>query len=110
MTDLEIGETALLINHTSMEKKTPYMASHAIFIKEEMQSPYNETNKIPDMMFRRLLSLRAFDEDGMIIDDAVVTGEAIETSIREMLENPKVEHIDAHHAGRGCFSSLIKRA
>lgn len=110
MRDLDIGETALLLNHTSMDKETPYKASHAIFIKEELQSPYKAENEIPDVMYRRMLSLRAFDKDGMIIHAGLASGDDIEQTIKTMLLDPEVEHIDAHNAGRGCFSGRISRA
>ena len=110
MRDLEIGETAILVNHTSMDKDTPYKASHAIFVKEGVQEQYCEENQIPDVMYRRILSLRAFDKDGMIIDAAIATGDDIETAVKTMLGNPEIAHIDAHNAGRGCFSGRIRRS
>ena len=109
MRDATVGETLLLLNHTSMEKDTPYKASHAIFVREGAEDTYEVANTVPPVMFNRLLSLRAFDQDGMIVDADVVQGADIHTSIERLFENEAVEHIDAHNAGRGCFSGRVTR-
>jgi len=110
MRDLKIGESVLLVNYTSMDKETPYKASHAIYVKEGAENPYFAKNEIPDMMYNRLLSLRAFDASGMIIESDTAVGEEIEKIIKTMFSIPEVEHIDAHYAGRGCFAARITRA
>ena len=110
MRDAEIGESLLLLNHVSIDKQSPYRASHAIFIREGAEQSYEAINKIPDVMISRLLSLRAFDENGMIIDAEVATGDDIQNVIERFLESDKVSHIDAHNAARGCYSGRIVRA
>lgn len=110
MRDAEIGETLLLLNHTSMEKESPYKATHAIFIREGAEDIFEAENKIPPVMYDRVLSLRAFDPTGMIIDADIAQGDDIETAVLRMFENEDVEHIDAHNAGRGCFSGRITRS
>lgn len=109
MRDAEIGETLLLVNHVSMGKDSPYKASHAIFVREGAEETYEAKNQVPPVMYNRLLSLRAFDGAGMIVDADVVTGDDIQPCIERLLENSSVEHIDAHNAGRGCFSGRITR-
>ncbi len=110
MRDAEIGETLLLVNHVSMGKDSPYKASHAIYVREGAEDTYEAKNEVPPVMYNRLLSLRAFDQAGMIVDADVVTGNDIQPSIERLLENENVEHIDAHNAARGCFSGRITRA
>lgn len=109
MRDADIGETLLLINHTSMDKDTPYRASHAIFVREGAEHSYEAANEIPPMMFDRLLSLRAFDHDGMMIDAAVATGGEIKEFVAKTLAQNQTAHIDTHTATRGCFIGRIER-
>jgi len=109
MRDADIGETLLLINHTSMEKVSPYRATHAIFVNEGAQQAYEAKNEIPPVMFNRVLSLRAFDEAGMMVDAKVAEGDDIRRSIETFFDNPEVVHIDAHNAAQGCFSAKITR-
>ncbi|MFT5138446.1 MAG: hypothetical protein ACI9H8_000995 [Lysobacterales bacterium] len=74
MRDAEIGETLLLLNHQSVEQNTPYRASHAIFILEGAEQDYRGENEIPEVMFSRLLSLRAFDAKGMMLNAGLAKG------------------------------------
>lgn len=109
MRDANPGEPVLLLNHVSMEQDTPYKASHAIFIREGAERAYRGENEIPEVMFSRILSLRAFDAEGMMIDASLAKGEDIKAAIERFFENPKVAHIHAHNAVRGCYSGRIDR-
>lgn len=110
MRDAEIGETLLLLNHTSMQKDSPYKATHAIFVREGAEEAYHAENTVPPVMYNRQISLRAFDQAGMMVDAVVAKGDDIQTSIEQFFENDAVEHIDAHNAAQGCFSGRITRA
>lgn len=107
LTDREIGETVLLINHVSHDVANPYRASHAIFVADA--EPAEFVDEVPPVFETRVLSLRAFDKAGMM-EDAVLTepGEA-DAAIRKLFDNPRVETIHAHNAVRGCFSANIER-
>jgi hypothetical protein len=108
--DAEIGETLLLVNHCSHEGNNPYRATHAIFVSEDATKPASYADEIPPALDRRILSLRAFDADGMMTDAAMAQpGEADEV-IRRLLADPQVDHIDAHNAIRGCFAARVERA
>lgn len=108
MRDAEIGQTLLLINHTSMDKNTPYKASHAIFVREGAKSTYEARNEIPAVMCDRLMSLRAFDHAGMMADAKVATGAEIKAFVVNALKDDSIAHIDAHTATRGCFIGRIE--
>jgi hypothetical protein len=58
----------------------------------------------------RLLSLRAYDAEGMMLDADVVEGDKIEPLIAKMFANPDTSYIHAHNAKRGCYSGRIDRA
>jgi hypothetical protein len=68
MRDAEIGEPLLLMNHFRQPAQTPYRASHAIFIREGADRAYAEIDRVPDVMRRRVLSLRTYDQAGMMLD------------------------------------------
>jgi hypothetical protein len=109
LTDRELGESMLLVNHVSHDVANPYRASHAIFVAEGAEQPAEFIDEVPPVFGPRVMSLRAFDGDGMMIE-AILTqpGEA-EAGILKLLENPEIETIHAHNAGRGCFSAKIER-
>lgn len=110
MRDAEPGETLLLLNHTYQQAETPYRGTHAIFVREGAAQTYDRANQLPEVMRARLLSLRAFDEAGMMLDAEVVEGTEAEPVIERMFANQAVSYLHAHYAKRGCYSGRIDRA
>jgi hypothetical protein len=110
MKDAELGQSVLLLNHVSQPAKTPYHASHAIFIREWATQAYDAVDQVPESMRIRLLSLRAFTDDGMMLDADVADGTAIEPVVTRMFANPEVSYIHVHNAKQGCYSGRIDRA
>lgn len=108
--DATAGEPLLLVNHVSHDGNNPYRASHAIFVSESATVPAVYENEIPPALDRRILSLRAFNKDGMMTDAALAQPGEADPVIRRMLGNEAVEHIDAHNAIRGCFAARVERA
>jgi hypothetical protein len=105
MRDADIGESLLLLNHVCQSANTPYRASHAIFVREGAVTRYDRCNEVPDVLRRRLLSLRAYDADGMMLDAEIVDGEDCETLIEKLFANGAVAYI----AKRGCYAARIDR-
>jgi hypothetical protein len=110
MREAELGETVLLINHVCQPADTPYRAAHAIFVREGATETYDRVDEVPEVMRSRLLSLRAFDARGMMVDADVFLGTAIEEAISRFFANPAVAYIHVHNAKRGCYSGRIDRA
>jgi Protein of unknown function (DUF1203) len=109
MRDAQIGESLLLLNHVCQPADTPYRASHAIFVLEGAEQTYSEVDTVPSVMRRRMLSLRAFDQTGMMLDADLVDGTSIESLITRFFANPAVAYIHVHNAKRGCYSGRIDR-
>ncbi|MEP2978919.1 MAG: DUF1203 domain-containing protein [Lentilitoribacter sp.] len=109
MRDAEIGEQLILLSHTSMEKNSPYRATHAIFVLENAKQAYQAINEIPPVMYNRILSLRGFDLDGMMVEAKIAKGNDIRKAVLALLADKRVVHIDAHNAAQGCFSGRITR-
>lgn len=107
--DAEIGETVLLLNHVCQPALTPYRATHAIFIREGASQTYDAINQVPESMRIRLLSLRGYDAEGMMIEADVVEGVAIEPVIEQIFANPEVSYIHVHNARRGCYAGRVDR-
>jgi hypothetical protein len=104
------GETVLLLNHCCQPADTPYRATHAIYVREGATATYERTGEVPDVMRRRLLSLRAYDAQGMMRDADVVEGVDLEPVVARLFADPGVAYIHAHNAKRGCYSGRIDRA
>jgi hypothetical protein len=110
MRDALIGEKLLLLNHVCQPADTPYRATHAIFVREGAENVYDRVDEVPEVMRTRLLSLRAYDTEGMMLDADVVDGQHVEGVIARFFASPLIAYIHAHNAKRGCYSGRIDRA
>lgn len=108
--DAEPGETVLLLNHEHLPVDSPYRSRHAIYVREGATQAFDAVDTVPEVMRRRLLSLRAFDAAGMMLDADVVEGTQAEPLIQRLLALPEVAYLHAHYARRGCYAARIERA
>jgi hypothetical protein len=107
LVDRRIGEEVLLLNHVSHDVANPYRASHAIFVADTKRAEF--IDEIPPAFETRVLSLRGFDRNGMMIEAMLAQPGEADAGIRKLFENSEVETIHAHNAVRGCFSATIER-
>ena len=107
--DAEPGEHVLLLNHEYLDVDSPYRGRHAIFVREGAMQAFDAVNTVPACLRRRLLSLRAFDAQGMMVDADVVEGPLMESLLERLFENETVRFVQAHHARRGCYAARIER-
>nr|NUR38147.1 DUF1203 domain-containing protein [Sphingomonas sp.] len=109
LTDRAIGETVLLVNHISHDVANPYRASHAIFVSEGDQEAAEYIDEAPPVFEKRILSLRGFDTEGMMVEALLTQPGEADAGIRKLFANPDIQTIHAHNATRGCFSARIER-
>jgi hypothetical protein len=108
--DARPGETVLLLNYEHQPAETPYRSRHAIFVSEAATETRRAVGEIPSaLLVRKAISLRAFDEAGMMLDADIAPGDALEPIIARMFENPQAAYLHAHNAGRGCYAARIDR-
>ena len=108
--DAEPGEAVILVNFEHQPAATPFRASHAIFVIEGARTRFDRVGDLPPVMATRVMSLRAFDADGMMTDAALASGAELEPSIERLLDAPDVAYLQAHYATRGCYAARIERA
>jgi hypothetical protein len=108
--DLPLGESVLLMNYEHQPALTPYRSNHAIFVAENEREAATYRGEIPQALRDRLLSLRAFDDAGTMLDAEVIDGKEVEPVIGRLFANPDVAYIHAHNAARGCFAARIDRS
>ena len=108
--DAEPGESLILVNHEHLPEDTPYRASHAVFVLENASERFDRVGEIPPAMRVRLLSLRAFDREHMMVDADVVHGTEVEPVIERLLAEPRTAYVHAHYAKAGCYAARIERA
>ena len=104
-----VGEELLLLNHVHQPNPaSPYRASGPIFVGLSETGSYQ--GELAPILRDRLLSLRAYDGEALIVDAEVAEGDQVVALIERFLSNPEVAHVDAHFARRGCFGARIERA
>jgi hypothetical protein len=110
LADAQVGDTVLLVNYEHQPADTPYRSSHAIFVSEQARETVRTQDEIPAVLaVRPAISLRAFDEAGMMVDAEIAPGSQLTPVIERMFAEPQVAYIHAHNAGRGCYAARIDR-
>lgn len=110
LVDVEPGESVLLVNHEHLPVASPYRSAHAIFVREGAEAAARFENQVPEPLAIRLLSVRAFDDAGMMTDADVIEGRELEPLIARMFADPAVAYLHVHNARRGCFAARVDRA
>lgn len=108
--DAEPGDAVLLVNHEHLPVDTPYRSRHAIFVADGAEQAARYEDTIPEQLRIRLLSVRAFDADGMMIDAEVLEGSGLEAEIERLFADPRAAYLHVHNARRGCFAARVDRA
>ena len=108
--DAEPGETLLLLNYEHQAAATPYRSNHTIFVREAAKAEAVFENEVPPLLSGRLLSVRAFDAEGMMVDADCIEGSALEPVIERLLGEPRTAYLHVHNAKRGCFAARVDRS
>lgn len=103
------GETVLLLNHASRTDAGPYRTSHAILVREGEMATARYVNAVPPVFGPRVLSLRGFDADGMMVDAMLTQPGAADAGLQQMFARPEIVEVDVHNAARGCFAARAVR-
>ncbi|WP_459211515.1 DUF1203 domain-containing protein [Aquimarina rhabdastrellae] len=107
--EAEIGEEILAFNYEHHKANSPYRASGPIFVRINTNEACLKKNEIPEILKNRYLSLRVYDDDGIMIDAITIEGERIEEAIQRVFDNKKAKYIQVHNAKRGCYNCQIDR-
>ena len=110
--DAKQGDTLLLLHYLHHDVAGPYRASGPIFVSEAaMQAPPSVFHDaLPPTFPRRLLSLRAYDAEGLMRDAEVVEGVDARPHLQRLLASPGVAYLHVHNARRGCYACRVDPA
>ncbi len=107
--DALVGETVILLNYFHQPSDTAYKSSHAIFVREGARQTICAEDEIPDMIARRLLSVRAFDASHRIVGADVVDGADCGGVIEALFADDNAAYLHMHFAKYGCFAARVER-
>ena len=109
MADAEVGETVILVNYQHQPADSPFQANHAIFVRDGAVRADLAAGEVPDVIRSRLMSLRLFDKDHMMIDADVVDGKKLGEAIVAAFADRNVAYAHLHYAKPGCFAATVTR-
>lgn len=107
--DAKLGETVLLLSWPYHDVASPYRAAGPLFVRENAATATPAVNEIPAMLRHRLLSVRAYDTEGLMHEAEVLEGTALAEHIRRVFSNPHIAYLHIHHARQGCFACRVVR-
>lgn len=105
--DAEVGEEVFLLNYNYHSTESPYKATGPIFIRKNKTTRDYQANVVPKMFLHRLLSLRAYDENGMMRLADIFEGNILKDKIEETFNDKNIAYLHIHNAKPGCFNSVV---
>ena len=109
LTDATPGEEVILVNYEHHAVDSPYRMRFAIFVRAG-ESRFDQTDMVPEQLRKRLLAVRAFDAQGMMLAFEVVKGAEVEPVIERLLANDRAAYLHIHFAAPGCYAAKVVRA
>ena len=109
LVDAEIGESLILLPYVHQPSGT-HRASGPIFVREQARQATPEVGQVPELLRGRLLSVRAYDEEGSLVDAEIVEGRALERQIEGFFADERVSYLHLHNARPGCYNCRVDRA
>ena len=110
LVDAEPGEEVLLVPFTHHDVASPYRASGPIFVRVNAATARPEVNEVPAMIRSRLLSIRAYDAEAMMVASEVAEGRDLDDHIERAFSDARVEYLHLHNARPGCYNCRVDRA
>jgi len=107
--DAEIGERVLLVSFPHQDAQSPFRASGPVFVRETARETYNSYAVPPVFRAGRLLSARAYDAAGMMVDADVIDGNNLELLLEKLFARDDTDYVHVHYARRGCFAAQVER-
>ena len=108
--DADPGERVLLLPFEHQPAHSPYRASGPIFVREGAREAHDRVGAPPSSLVSRIVSVRAYADDGMMTDADVTSGERIEEVLTRLFADPAASYAHVHYAKRGCYAARVERA
>jgi Protein of unknown function (DUF1203) len=109
LTDANAGDRVILVPFKHQPGTTPYHATGPIFVREAAEARELAQNEVPEILRDRLLSLRAYDSQDLLVASDVVGGMEVENLLGVLFDDPAVSYIHVHFAKPGCYACRADR-
>jgi hypothetical protein len=107
--DSNPGDELILLNYEHHAVASPYRMRFAIYVRSGDET-FDAIDTIPEQLRSRMLAVRAFDADGMMIGHALVDGRELEGAIERLFADARAAYLHIHFAAPGCYAAQVERA
>ena len=109
LADAAVGDELLLLPFEHLSARSPYRASGPVYVRARARRAVLEPGVIPPYVTRRLMSVRAYDADDMMVAGEVCEGAEVHATLERLMGDDAVAYVHLHNARRGCFSCRVER-
>lgn len=103
------GEALLLWTYEHQPSPSPYRACGPVFVRRGARRAVLPPELVPPYVAKRLISLRAYDDEHMMIDASVQDGTDVAATLVRLFAAPAVAYVHLHNARHGCFFCVADR-
>ena len=107
LADAQVDDELLLLPFEYQPAASPYRASGPIYVRRGARQARLVPGHVPPYIARRLISLRAYDGDDLIVAADVLDGNAVAARLTALFERLDVRYVHLHNARRGCFACAV---
>ena len=107
--DAPVGARMLLLNFERRRRIRRSLAARDLR-RGRAEEVHPGVDEVPEVLARRTLSVRAFDEAGQMVDALLVNGREAGPAFERLLALPGSAYLHVHNAGRGCYAAPNERA
>ena len=107
--DAVVGDELVLLPYEHHAVAGPYRASGPIYVRRTARTQV-VLDRVPDVLARRLVSVRAYDGAGMMAAADVVDGRELAARLERLLAGHTIAYAHVHYAKPGCYAARVTRA
>ena len=109
LTDAVRGDEVMLVNSMHQPACSPYRSCHEIYVRAGERA-YDAIDRVPQQLHTRMLSLRGFDDAGLMTQADLVDGTQLEGAIERFFGDEATRYLHVHFAKPGCYAARVERA
>lgn len=109
LTDAKPGDEVVLVNYEHHPVDSPYRMRFAIYVRQG-EEQFDAVDQVPEQLRSRVLAVRAFDANAMMVARELIDGPQLEQAIERLFANPDAAYLHIHFAAPGCYAARVERA
>jgi hypothetical protein len=109
LADADVGDELVLVHFEHHATSSPYRSAGPIYVRRTATEKV-VLDRVPDVLARRLISVRGYDADGMMQAADVVDGRELASRLEAMIGRREIAYLHVHYAKPGCFAARVERS